>query len=155
MHFWNFLVFDSLIPKSLKNENWLRKISQKWPKRSKSKKFKKKPQKHQNYTSFLALWNFSVFGSFLPKNGKNCDFYSHFQQYLEKENEKVKIPPEFEVLTQWVIISMYHRCEICWKTGWVFFFTLGEPLARCAQVWQLRVKLVDVQMIFLLLTYVN
>ena len=26
---------------------------------------------------------------------------------------------------------MYHRCEICWKTGWTIFFTLGEPLARC------------------------
>ena len=30
---------------------------------------------------------------------------------------------------------MYHRCEICWKTGWVFFFTLGEPLARCVLLY--------------------
>ena len=74
LHFWKFLVFDSLTPKSLKNKNLLRKISQKWPKRSKSKKSKKRPQKHQNYTIFLAFWNFSDFGSFLPKNGKNCDF---------------------------------------------------------------------------------
>ena len=78
LHFWKFLVLDSLTPKSLKNKNWLRKISQKWPKRSKSKKFMKEPQKHQNYTFFLALYNFSDFGSFFPKNGKNCDFYSHF-----------------------------------------------------------------------------
>ena len=75
---WNFSDFEFLTPKSQKNKNWLRKISQKWPKRSKSKKFMKEPQKHQNYTFFMALYNFSDFGSFFPKNGKNCDFYSHF-----------------------------------------------------------------------------
>ena len=79
----------------------------------KIKKIHERAPKTSELYIFLALYNFSDFGSFFPKNGKNCDFYSHFQQYLEKENEKVKIPPEFEVLTQWVIISMYHRCEIC------------------------------------------
>ena len=54
LHFWKYLVFDSLTPKSQKNKNWLRKISQKWPKRSKSKKFMKKSKKHHNYTIFLA-----------------------------------------------------------------------------------------------------
>ena len=78
LHFWKFLVFDSLTPKSLKNKNWLRKISQKWPKRSKSKKFKKSPKNIRTIQFFLALWNFSDLGSFLPKIGKNCNFYYHF-----------------------------------------------------------------------------
>ena len=51
---WNFSVSEFLTPKSQKNENWLWKISQKWPKSSKSKKFMKKSKKHHNHTIFLA-----------------------------------------------------------------------------------------------------
>ena len=74
LHFWNFLVFDSLTPKSLKNKNWLRKISQKWPKRSKSKKFMKEPQKHQNYTFFWLYIIFLILGHFFLKMAKTVIF---------------------------------------------------------------------------------
>ena len=71
---WNFSDFEFLTPKSQKNKNWLRKISQKWPKRSKSKKFMKEPQKHQNYTFFWLYIIFLILGHFFLKMAKTVIF---------------------------------------------------------------------------------